>query len=286
MLQALKRGWAIGKESWAVLKAQPSLAVFPVISVLAAVVLTALSAIPLLLGLAAADRMGLSERGLEVLTYLIMFIGYCVCTFAIVFGNAALIACALSGFAGQPATVRSGLAAARRRLPQILGWSLLAGTVGFVLRLLQSVLREKGNAAGEFITGAGLGMWGITTFFAIPVVVTEGVGPIDAVKRSTAILRRTWGESLTGSAGFSGIMALLLLPFFGVGALGIYASASGWNAVAAGLWSLCGVYVVGLVVVSTTLNTIFRAGVYSYATTGTGPAQMDPELLQATFRAA
>lgn len=280
MFASFTRGWAMAKSSWAVLKDQPSLALFPIISAVAAVALTAALALPVTLGAVTATGLGLSDSALQALGYVALFAWYFACTFAVVFCNAALIACALQRFAGQPATVGSGFAAAGRRLPQILWWSLLAATVGVALRALQSVLKEKAGLAGELLSGIAEGLWGVATYFVVPVLVTEGLGPIDAVKRSSSILRRTWGESLSGSAGLGVIMFLFLLPIFGVVALlGV-----GGSAVTAVLVGVAVLYGVALTVVFSALGSIFRAGVYSYATTGAAPGTMDADLLQSTFR--
>ncbi|MFN8072517.1 MAG: DUF6159 family protein [Mycobacterium sp.] len=271
----------MAKASWAVLKDQPTLAVFPVISAVAAVLLSLLLLIPAVLGFVTAAGLGASDKGLEAVGFVALFAWYFVCTFAVIFCNAALISCALEKFAGQPTSVRSGFAAAWRRLPQILGWSLLASTVGVLLQLLQSVLREKAGALGDVVTGLGQGVWGVATYFAVPVVVTEGLGPIAAVKRSSALLRKTWGESLTGAAGLNLILFLFLLPIFAIGGL---LWASGASGAVVPLVTLCAVYAVVLTVIFTALGSIFRAGVYRYATTGDAPGHMDTDLLQSAFR--
>ncbi len=281
MFAPWRRGWAMAKASWAVLKDQPTLAVFPVISAVAAVLLSLLLLIPAVLGFVTAAGLGASDKGLEAVGFVALFAWYFVCTFAVIFCNAALISCALEKFAGQPTSVRSGFAAAWRRLPQILGWSLLASTVGVLLQLLQSVLREKAGALGDVVTGLGQGVWGVATYFAVPVVVTEGLGPIAAVKRSSALLRKTWGESLTGAAGLNLILFLFLLPIFAIGGL---LWASGASGAVVPLVTLCAVYAVVLTVIFTALGSIFRAGVYRYATTGDAPGHMDTDLLQSAFR--
>lgn len=282
MFAPWKRGWAMAKASWAVLKDQPTLAVFPVISAIAAVVLSLLLVVPAALGFLTAAGLGASDKGLEAVGFVAFFAWYFVCTFAVIFCNAALIACVLQRFAGQPTSVRSGFAAAWRRLPQILGWSLIASTVGVLLQLLQSVLREKAGVLGDVLTGLAEGVWGIATYFAVPVVVTEGLGPIAAVKRSSSILRKTWGESLTGMFGLNLVLFLFLLPIFAIGGL-LWASGGGTAAVVP-LVSLCAVYGVVLTVVFTALGSIFRASVYRYATTGDVPGNMDRDLLASTFR--
>lgn len=283
MFESFKRGWAMAKASWAVLKDQPSLAVFPVISGVAAIALTAALALPVMFGADVATRLGASDTTMESLGYLALFVWYFVCTFAVVFCNAALIFCALRKFAGQPTTVRAGFAAAGRRLPQILGWALVASTVGVALQALQSMLRDKVGVFGDILGGITEGLWGVATYFAVPVVVTEGLGPIAAIKRSSSVLRKTWGESLGGATGLNLVMLILvLLPAVVVGSLALLGV--GGSAVLVTLGSLFALYVVALIVVFTALGSIFRAGVYSYATTGVAPGHMDAGLLQSTFR--
>lgn len=283
MFSSFTRGWAMAKASWAVLKDQPSLALFPVISVIAAAALSAALLMPVAVGGIAAVGLDLPDKALQALGYVALFAWYFVCTFAFVFCNAALASCALQRFAGHQATVGSGFAAARRRLPQILGWSLLAASVGVILRVLQSVLKDKAGLAGDLIAGLADGVWGIATYFAIPVVVTEGLGPIQAVKRSSSILRRTWGESLSGSAGLGVVSFLFALPMLGL--IALMATGVGGPPATTTLGVLTVLYMIVLTVVFTALGSIFRAGVYSYATTGTVPAHMDADLLQSTFHA-
>ena len=79
------------------------------------------------------------------------------------------------------------------RVPQIAGWALLSATVGLVLRIIES----RSEKVGQLVSGL-LGMaWSIVTYLVVPVLVVEKAGPIEAVKRSTALLKKTWGEALT-----------------------------------------------------------------------------------------
>lgn len=281
MFERFRRGWAMAKASWAVLRSKPTLLAFPVISGIALILVTVVFAVPVVLGAAAGYGLNLSDNTMKVLGGVALFVWYFLCTFVIVFCNSALIGCALQSFDGHQPSVGSGFAAARRRVPQILGWSLLAATVGVVLRALQSFLGNKFGFLGELAQGIVDAVWGVLTYFVVPVVVTEGVGPIEAVKRSASILRRTWGESLSGSAGLGAIMFLFLLPLVGVGAL--LAAVGGGATVASAIGITAIAYVLLLSVVFSVLNSIFRAAVYRYAVTGSSPAHMDPDLLRSAF---
>ena len=53
----------------------------------------------------------------------------------------------------------------------------------------------------------GLG-WSLATFLVVPVLVAEGLGPIDAVRRSSQLLKRTWGEQIAGNVGVGAVFFL------------------------------------------------------------------------------
>ena len=52
------------------------------------------------------------------------------------------------------------------------------------------------------------------TFLVLPVLVVEQIGPIQAVKRSAELFKRTWGENMIANAGI-GLVALVA-TFVGV----------------------------------------------------------------------
>ena len=91
MFDRLSRSWHLVKASWAVLKQDQQLLVFPLISALAALVVVVSFALPLL-GLGAID--GLSGRGgsaVSMVTYVVGFLFYVSLYFVIFFFNAALV---------------------------------------------------------------------------------------------------------------------------------------------------------------------------------------------------
>lgn len=289
MFESFKRGWKMTEASWSVLKTYPKLALFPVISGIALIGVSAALVIPTGVGALAGAGMNLSDKAIESIVYVALFVWYFLCTFVVVFCNAALISCALESFQGRPPTIGSGFAAAGKRLPQILGWSLIAATVGVILQAAQSMLSEKLGFVGEIIAGIFSGIWGVATYFVVPVLVTDGVGPIKAVKRSSSILRRTWGESLAGSGGLGLISVLFVIPLIALITVGVMLAGGAGGGVVGGaalaaLVAVAVVYILALIVVFTALGSIFRAAVYIYATTGVTPSHIDAVLLQTSFK--
>ena len=287
MFERIGRGWEIAKASWAVVKLHPKLLLLPVFSGIAFVALMAAIGLSVFAGSKSDYVRHLMEtQQPDPIVYMALFAFYFACTFIIVFFNAALIFCALQSFAGKEPSLRAGLATAAGRLPQILAWTFVAATIGLILNALQSFLKDKLGFIGALLGGLAETAWAVVTYFVVPVVVVDGVGPIEAVKRSSAILRRTWGEAIGGEGGLGLISFLFILPvvllvgLLGTAGVGVWASPPA----AIALIAIIAVYLLALVIVFTALGTIFRTGTYIYATTGQAPSNMDPALLQAAFR--
>ena len=141
---------------------------------------------------------------IEGVYWVALFLYYFINYFIIVFFNCALVACAMIRFRGGDPTVRDGLKAARERLGLIAAWALLAATVGVILRMIE----ERVGFLGKIVTAILGAAWTIATFFVVPVLVMENLGPVDAAKRSVGIVKKAWGESIVGNAGV-GILTFL-----------------------------------------------------------------------------
>ncbi len=285
MFERIGRSWELGKQSWAVLRSDKQLVVFPLLSSAACLLVLASFALPVAM---TVDWSQLSERQEGVrhasenpLYYAVVFAFYFANYAVIAFFNAALIACAMRKFNGEDASVSAGLSVAASRLPQILGWALVAATVGMVLRMIS----ERSGLLGKIVIGLIGFVWTIATYFVVPVLVVEGAGPIEAVKRSAGVMRKTWGETLVANIGLGAISILGFLVSLVPLAVGIgltIATGSPWPvALGGGLMLLM---LVGLSLVTSTLQMIIVAALYRYAATGLVPEQFDGQLLKQVFR--
>jgi len=199
----------------------------------------------------------------------------------IVFFNTALAGVALARLRGEPAGLAEGFALARSRLGSIFGYAVIAATVGMLLRSLQ----ERLGLVGRFVVGLIGLAWTVATFLVVPVLASEDVGPVDAVKRSAELLRQTWGENLIGNAGLGAVfgvvvfLAALLLagPF-----IGAVAAHSIVGMVLAGAVLVLGLTMLGLV--QSTLQGIYAAALYRYAEAGEVGGGFDQALLESAFR--
>lgn len=291
MMDRFWRGWAMAKASFAVLRRCPKLAIFPILTgaffilILGAI---ALSVIPDRAPLHAVwDRLGSSDEGQYAFYAAAAVVLYVVAVVSL-FCNVALVHCALRCHAGQEPSVGQGFAAAASRLPQILGWALVAATVGVVLNIIEGFLRDKLGFLGSFIGGLFEFGWATVTYFVLPVLAAEGVGPIAALRRSSSILKAKWGESLAGEARFGLLGILFFLQAALVFAIGLAIvlnyGATGMAGLGPLLMTIGVIYGLATIVVLQALNVIFQAGVYLYATTGLVPPSLDPDMVQGAFR--
>lgn len=274
----ISRGWALTRQSWDVLKSDLSLVWFPILSTIFAILAAVAIWAPTAITRGLFDGQTVDQQ--DPVVYIAGAATAYVSTFITIFFNVALAACAVRSMRGEDTKVREGIKAAMSRIGPILGWSLLATTVGLILKALEDRAPLVGRIAA-WIAGAA---WAIATFFVIPVVALEGTGPWRSLKRSAAIVKARWGESATGAATIGVVTFLVTLLVVIVGSLGMVAlAAAGQPLLGYAVLAVAFVVVLGISIVSTTLSQIFRVAVYEYAATGQTPGGFDPRSLQAAF---
>ena len=178
--------WSLMGASWELLKKDKEILVFPLISGICCLVVLASFAGPIIVS---GGLSGGASADSHALVYASLFLFYFCNYFVIVFFNSAIVACAAHRMNGGDPTVAYGLQAAFDRFSLIAGWALVQATVGLVLR----VVEDRSERLGRIITEL-LGMaWTVTSFLVVPILVIEKKGPLDAVKGSASLLRKTWG---------------------------------------------------------------------------------------------
>ncbi len=283
MFDRISRSWTLAGECWGVLKEDPALLIFPLLSSVAIILLLASFAVPVWTAyhhLQAPLADGSTEHTARLLSYVGTYVFYVISYTIVMFFNTALIAVALKRLDGEPASVAEGLQIALSNWPSILGYALIAATVGTILRAIE----ERVGIIGRIVTAIIGAAWTLATAMALPVLVVENVGPVEAISRSLYLLRRNWGENLIGNVGISIGMAVITIPLCVLAVLFMLFAIS---TKAVGMMVLSGVVlvvtVVGLSLVSATLHSIYTAALYRFAT-GSRDGGIGQELLAGAFR--
>jgi hypothetical protein len=284
ILERLRRGWRISMTALHVLRSEKQLIVFPLFSSVALLLVFFSFIIPLVASEFFRGLMhfqagnDVNKVASNVLVYLVLFAFYFCNYFVIVFFNSALVACVLMHFNGEEPTVSDGFRAAFSRLPQILMWALVSATVGVILK----IIAERSGKIGEIIANLLGAAWGIMTYFVVPVLVVERVGPFAAIKRSTKIMVKTWGEGIGANFGIGlvmlGLTLLAMIPFF-VGMF-LVTSLGVWALVIGFLTTLMLLLVLSLM--SSALNAIVITALYQFA----AQKRVPPGFKEGTLRKA
>jgi Family of unknown function (DUF6159) len=211
--QRFVRSWDIIKQCSAILLQDWQLLFFPVLSSLLSLTLSLVYAWPLINGLKQHDQAAMEQAiaseqlvgfGNIVHIFIYVFLLY----FLIIFFNTAMVGTLRIRLSGGTAGIADGFSAAFSRLPQILGYALLASTVGMLLRWVS-------EHSEHWLARAIIGMigiaWNLAVFLVVPVLVYEGVGPLAAVTRSMDLLKRTWGEQVIGKVAIQSVVNTLVL---------------------------------------------------------------------------
>lgn len=196
-----------------------------------------------------------------------VLIAYVSTTIALYF-QAALIFGAMKRLDGGDPTVGSSLRAANSKLGAIMFWSLIATTVGLILRAIS----ERGGALAKFASAIAGMAWAVATFFVLPVVIFEGINSFAAVKRSGQLLKEKWGAVARTSLRFGLKLFLAILVTLGAIVVGFVMAATSADS-GQGPSPLVGLAIatlgiIGLVVVTVVTNALtgyVRAVLYRHA---------------------
>ena len=275
MLEKFSRSWSLVKASAAVLRSDTELLLFPVLSGMAAMLVVATFIVP-------TFALRLFEHGVGIFGAVWGFLFY-LCLYSVIFFfNAALVGAALIRLDGGDPTLADGFKAAKAKALPILGYAVIAATVGLLLRSL----RNRDNNMLVRMLGSGLGVaWTLSTFLVVPILVQQEIGPIEAIKQSSTLLKRTWGENAIGTVGLGAVFGLMMFATIAFGVLLVLGAASVSVALALTVGVVAVLGVVTLGIVQTALSAIYSAALYRYATVGEAPAGFATTGLQNAFAA-
>jgi hypothetical protein len=282
MFERFSRSWSLVKASWSVLRQDKELLLFPLLSSIAMLVVVACFALPVI-GIAGFDGLARLADGKATMgQYALAFLFYVVQYFVMFYFNAALVGAAMIRLGGGNPRLSDGLAIASSRLGSILGYAMIAATVGMVLRAIQ----ERVGFVGKIIVGMlGVG-WTVATFLVVPVLVTRDVGPVEAVKESALLLKRTWGENIVGQGGIGVAFGLIQVAIVIGGVVLVFAVAAMTHSVGLIIATIAALIIVLLAsaLVQAALSGIYSAALYRFAADEGETRGFDSDTLRLAFK--
>ncbi len=273
MFESVSRSFTLIKESWKVISLDKEILLFPVLSGVALLLILLSFVVPVLF-------MGYFSGSVPAFSGWILILGlflfYLLCYFVVIYFNTALITCARIRLTGGNPAFMDGIRNANAHIVPIFTWAIISATVGLVLNLIQ----ERVGFIGQIIVGLIGAAWSLITYFAIPVMIFEEKGPVAAIKESASLFRKTWGETVVGQVSIVIVFAILaiigFIPFF-------LALMSGSGTLMLLLLAVFIIYLAILMVIGSSLQSVYNTALYIYATTGNVPGAYSKELIENAF---
>jgi len=267
------RSWQMLKHSASILQQDRELMVFPLLSSITAILVFA-SFLPLF------DQ-NIAEHGEQnPLNIIALGLLYLTEYFIIFFFNSALVGAAMIRMDGGDPTVRDGLGIAWSKVGKILGYAIIAATVGVLLR----AIGERFGLFGRLIIGLLGVTWTAASFLTVPILINRNVGPIDAVKESASLLKQTWGENVISNAGLGVIFMLVyVVTFVIIGTALSLAAATGNFPLIIGIAVISLVTIIFIGLLQAALQGIFSAVLYRFAIDGQGTGEFSADILNQAF---
>ena len=258
------------KYSASILKQDRELVIFPLLSSIAGILIV-LSFVPLFLQTE-------DDPNAQTVNMILLGLIYLAEYFVVFFFNCALAGAAMIRMDGGNPNVGDGLRIAWSKVGTIFGYTLIAATVGLLLRMLGERMGLVGRIVSALIGVA----WTVASFLVVPVLVSRDIGPVEAVRESATLLKQTWGENLISNAGIGFVFGFAYLVLGGIAALLISASMNNPPV----LFTLIGIFAVCLILLTLTqaaLQGIFSVVLYRYAADGENPDGFPPGALNEVF---
>jgi hypothetical protein len=285
-MNAFSRSWMITKLTFAVINKDRELIWFALLSFVFSSIFAVAMIFPSVLPRFIEG--GFSKDSLQAFEYAMIFLTYFGLAFIATFFNVCVVYTTKVRFEGGNATFSESLSFALSRISVIIQWSLVSATVGLVLRILHDLASNLGKI-GQIVANILIGLlgmaWSILTIFVVPVLVYENTGPLDAIRKSTAVIKKTWGESLIKTIGLGLIQALTFALIVVICAGITYGLMQAFDltglligvALAAGLLLFTGL-------IFTVASTIFNTALYVYANNNLVAPGFREDVVKGAFR--
>jgi hypothetical protein len=270
------RSWSLIKASAALVRSNKTLLLFPIVSGCAMLIIVVSFVVPLAL----VGELDGSSPARRALPYVWLLLLYVALYFVGLFFNTALVSVALLRLTGQPAGPREGFARAAARIPAILGYAILAASVGWLLRIIEERVGWLGR-----ITAGLIGLtWTVASFLVVPSLAARSIGPFEALRESVGLLKKTWGENVVGNVGIGFVFGIGYALIF-VGMLATVGSlADVVPSLAIAIVLILAVAGLAMIVFHATLQGVYSAALYCYATLGDDVPGFSANTLAGAFR--
>ena len=172
------------REAYGVLRTQPRFVAWPLVAVGSTLVVWTSSALIVTRVVTASEGVRSAVipigAGLGLLSVFATRFLWCVAAVTVTYGLSA-------ARRGETLVLSRALSMAFARWQKILAWVAFSATVGFLLRMLSSVVS---GVLGRIMQEATFLAWAAATYYVVPIVAFEDLPVVDSLKRSSTLLTK------------------------------------------------------------------------------------------------
>ena len=207
MFERLRAGWRLAKEVRQSVSKDKSMYIFPIASGLLGVFIFLFTMSMVFFGFSTTV-----SNSIDITFILAFFIASIVVMFTTTYFLLAMLIAYRSFNSGSPISFRTALSKTWEYKKYALEWAIFYTIIVTIIRAIESRIR---GIAGMLIGVIGALTITIATFFAVPAILEEKVGPIKAIESSIHTIRRNFGMTFGGVAYVDlYTLIFILLGFF------------------------------------------------------------------------
>ena len=283
----------VTKQAWGVIKENPYMLLFPVVSgMLAIMAFLIVAGIGLgVMGVTTVEEQATSDEtssSFLIVGIIILVVAAYLATLITQIFMGGLVKCTDEELQGRDSGFGAGLRASFSRLGALMGWAGIQTAVGW---LLSAVRGDASNnnaivAILRLVLASLLAVaWSIITFFVLPLIILRGKGPLQAIKESVQLIRKTWGMQIAGNVRIGGLIALVaVLPGILFAVVGGFIAASGTPAAGIPLAAIGVIVIIAAQVLISAMRAIFSVAMLHYVESGEGYGPFGQQELQTAVR--
>ena len=264
-LDNIKAGWSLGLYACKFTLNNPKLFILPLLSAAA------------MFGAFVAVFYAVVDKSSWQLTVISFLMAYFVCIYIAIFFNVALVSMVNQKLEGREISIIQGFNAALNRAPIILFWSLVTGSVGLVIRLIEGI-EEKLHLPSilSFLLDVG---WAAATYFVVPIICFQSkTSPKALYHESGRLIKNIWGEGVVKFVGASLFVMVVTLP------IGLLVFVVGYHLskipnIPMSIYGVLGFIIALLIAFGTIINGTLQTLFYKYADAKFLPSGLSENLI-------
>jgi hypothetical protein len=284
--------WEILRSSFKIVVKNKKLVVFPLLAFTVSVIfLGTIFGISILTDLISLD----SNFEYSPSLLIPIFIAYFGVWFIFIFFDVAAVFIIKHIFEDQKTPLKEGFKYAFTKIGWIFGWSLISGTIGLLIRSLESIVSSGANSDNifvAFIFSIFLWLiklaWNLMTYFVIQSMIYYDLSPMEAISKSKEVFKEMWGETFISQFSLNTIFGILVgIPVYLSNFLfSFIINSGGENAIIYYyiLFGLIMIYSLLLRLFFNIIEKVFKTALFLFATTGSIPEVYNIGLFQNSFK--